>query len=178
MNKAILLDRDGVINFDSKHYIKSVSEFRFIPGSIEAIVKLNAAGYRIGVATNQSGISRGLYTEQTLYDIHQYLRVSLAQHGGTIEAIEYCPHLPIAHCACRKPETGMFDALAKKMGIELNNIYYLGDRLSDIMVAQKINAQAILIESTMTDRRGLAHYPNVPIYPSLLAFTNVLLQQC
>lgn len=178
MKKAILLDRDGVINFDSKHYIKSVSEFTFIPGSVDAIVKLTQAGYRIGVATNQSGISRGLYSEQTLLDIHDYLLDTVVQQGGKIEAIEYCPHLPIERCACRKPEAGMLYRLSEKMGIDLKDSYYLGDRISDILVAQKIQAQAVVILSKMTDRKALASFQNIPSYPSLLEFSNGLLKQC
>ena len=178
MKKAILLDRDGVINFDSKQYIKSVSEFTFIPGSVDAIVKLTQAGYRIGVATNQSGISRGLYSEQTLLDIHRYLLDTVEQQGGHIEAIEYCPHLPIERCSCRKPEAGMLYRLSEKMGIDLKDSYYLGDRISDILVAQKIQAQAVVILSKMTDRKALASFQNIPSYPSLLAFSNELLEQC
>jgi len=178
MSRIIVLDRDGVINYDSRAYIKSVSEFKFIPGSVEAIAQLTQAGYRIGVVTNQSGISRGLYSEETLQEIHAYMTDTLQKAGGRIEAICYCPHLPIERCSCRKPQPGMFRELSQKMGLELTDFFYAGDRISDIQVAKKVGAKAVLIESSMTDKHALTRFSKILVYPSLFAFTQDLLDEC
>src|SRR3990167_9545563 len=102
----IILDRDGVINFDSEFYIKSPAEWVPIPGSLEAIAKLKQAGFKIVIATNQSGIGRGFYTHEILAEIHDKMNNLLAELGVTLDGIFYCPHHPDEHCNCRKPEPG------------------------------------------------------------------------
>ncbi|KTD16686.1 D-glycero-beta-D-manno-heptose 1,7-bisphosphate 7-phosphatase [Legionella jordanis] len=178
MSKIILLDRDGVINRDSIHYIKSVDEFIFLPGSIEAIVRLNRAGYRIGVATNQSGVSRGLYNEQGLAAIHNKLLSDVREAGGEIEAIEYCTHLPEAGCCCRKPQPGMLKALATRLNCSsLDNVPFVGDRVSDIQAAFAAGATPMIVLSQMTDRIGLQDYPSVPVFNSLSECVDYLLAE-
>lgn len=176
MTKIILLDRDGVINSDSLDYIKGVSEFILLPESIEAIVKLSAAGYKIGIATNQSGVSRGLYTEQELQAIHQKMLAAVQEAGGSIDAIEYCIHLPREHCSCRKPQPGMLLALAKRFNCSLTGVPFVGDRVSDIQAALAAGASPVLVLSTMTDREELKAYPNVPVFESLSQYVNQLLK--
>ena len=105
--KLIILDRDGVINYDSDQYIKSPDEWRPIPGSLEAIARLNHAGFRVVVATNQSGLGRGLFDTTTLISIHEKLHKALAQVGGRIDAVFFCPHAADSDCECRKPKPGM-----------------------------------------------------------------------
>lgn len=175
MNRIILLDRDGVINRDSFQYIKNVDEFIFIPGSIEAIGRLTQAGYRVGVATNQSGVSRGLYTEQILSDIHQKMIDEITKLGGVIEAIEYCIHLPQENCDCRKPQPQMLYNLAKKMTISLKGVPFVGDRVSDVEVALKVGATPIVVLSPMANRDAFSIYPNIPIYSSLGEYVDELL---
>jgi D-glycero-D-manno-heptose 1,7-bisphosphate phosphatase len=175
MDKVILLDRDGVINYDSLNYIKNEKEFIVIPESIEAIARLTKAGYKIGVATNQSGVSRGLYSEEALRAIHQKMLQSVHDVGGEIDAIEYCIHLPEQGCFCRKPKPGMLYALATKLHCSLINVPFVGDRVSDIQVAQAVGAVPVIILSSMTDRLTLELYPHVPVYASLAAFVDVLL---
>jgi D-glycero-D-manno-heptose 1,7-bisphosphate phosphatase len=177
MTRLILLDRDGVINQDSLHYIKSVDEFILIPGSVEAIARLTAAGYKIGVATNQSGVSRGLYTEETLQIMHNKMIQAVQSAGGQIDAIEYCIHLPEEGCPCRKPQTGMLIALAKKLNFPLNQVPFVGDRVSDIQAALAVGANPVMVLSTMTDRSGLQAYPQVPVYQSLAEYVDQLLQK-
>lgn len=167
MNKIIILDRDGVINQDSFNYIKSVDEFIFLPGSVDAIVALSKAGYRIGVATNQSGVSRGYYDEQTLAAIHEKLLSVVRKAGGEIEAIKYCIHLPEQNCFCRKPNPGLLYALAHKFNSTLEKVPFIGDRISDIKAAESIGAQPILIFSPMTEHKLLEAYPHVPVFHSL-----------
>ena len=108
MDQWLILDRDGVINYDSDQFIKSPEEWQPLPGSFEAIARLNAAGYRIVVISNQSGLARGLFDADTLELIHQKFKRLLATHNGSIEQIYFCPHGPDDNCDCRKPLPGLF----------------------------------------------------------------------
>ena len=114
MSKWLILDRDGVINHDSDEFIKSPDEWHPLPGSLEAIAALNSAGYRTVVISNQSGLARGLFDHDTLNSIHQKLETLLAQKGGQIEHIYYCPHGPDDHCRCRKPLPGLYEQFARQ----------------------------------------------------------------
>lgn len=175
MNKIVLLDRDGVINLDSLHYIKSVDEFIPIEGSIAAIARLTQAGYRIGIATNQSGIARGYYSEEELGAIHAKMLQLVRAEGGDIEAIQYCKHMPDAGCLCRKPQPGMLLALAERMNCELTDVPFVGDRVSDIQAAEAAGAKPIMVLSLMTDRVGLQNYLHVPTFNSLAQFVDSFL---
>lgn len=175
MTSLIILDRDGVINQDSLHYIKSPDEFILIPESVDAITRLTRAGYLIAIATNQSGVSRGLYSLQTLEAIHQKLRDEVAQAGGEIAIIEYCIHLPEERCFCRKPNPGMLYAIAKKLNRSLRGVPFVGDRVSDIQAAVTAGVTPIVVLSSMTDREGLKAYPDVPVYQSLSEYVQQLL---
>ena len=117
--KLIILDRDGVINFDSDQFIKSPDEWKPIPGSLEAIARLTREGWRVVVATNQSGLARGLFEMATLNAIHAKMHKAVAQAGGRIEAVFYCPHAADMNCDCRKPKSGMFDEIAARYGSDL-----------------------------------------------------------
>lgn len=174
MNKFIILDRDGVINQDSWSYIKSPDEFIFIPGSADAIARLTKAGYRIAVATNQSGIARGYYNEEILAAIHRKMLSQIEAVGGHIEIIEFCPHMPNS-CTCRKPQPDMLLSIAKHWQHSLKNVAFVGDRISDIQVAKAVGATPVIILSNMTDRRALADYPEVPQFASLADFVDICL---
>ncbi|KTD38628.1 D,D-heptose 1,7-bisphosphate phosphatase [Legionella nautarum] len=177
MNKVVLLDRDGVINKDSLHYIKSPEEFIPIPGSIEAIARLTAAGYRIGIATNQSGVTRGYYDEAKLAAIHRKMLSLVHEAGGEIEAIEYCIHMPDEGCSCRKPQPGMLFALEERLNCSLTGVPFIGDRVSDIQAAEAAGATPMMILSPMTDRVGLQAYRHVPVFDSLAGCVDYLLTQ-
>lgn len=176
MKKVILLDRDGVINQDSFDYIKSPDEFIIIPGSMEAIARLHAAGYQLGIATNQSGVSRTYYSEQVLLSIHQKMMKAINAAGGDIAAIEYCVHLPSEDCSCRKPQPGMLIRLAERLDCDLTDVPFVGDRVSDIQAALAVGAKPVMVLSQMTDRIGLANYPQVPVYHSLAEWVDHWLQ--
>ena len=166
-SNVVLLDRDGVINQDSLQYIKSPDEFIFLPKSIEAIVRLTEAGYKIGIATNQSGIARGYYSENVLDSIHEKMLYHIQKAGGEIAAIEYCMHLPEHTCLCRKPNAGMLLALAKRLDCDLNDVPFIGDKISDIQAAVLAGAKPIMVLSQMSDKSRLQSYPDVPIFDSL-----------
>lgn len=139
MPKLIILDRDGVINKDSADYVKSAEEWEALPGSLEAITRLNSAGYKVIIATNQSGIGRGYFTMDTLAEMHAKMRLLLAEKGGIIDAIFVCPHKPEDLCNCRKPAPGMFEEIKRRYNIDQSSqIYAVGDSLRDLQAA--INA--------------------------------------
>lgn len=163
----VVLDRDGIINEDSPHYIKSVDEFIMLPGSAEAIAQLHVAGYRVGVATNQSGIARGLYDTKTLTAIHAKMQEQVRAAGGEIEEIVYCPHLPEEACSCRKPKPGLLLELAERFECVPEDMIFIGDKLTDIQAAEAVGARAMLILSSMTDKQTTQMYPDVPTYHSL-----------
>ena len=143
--KLVILDRDGVINFDSDQYIKSPSEWRPIPGSIEAIARLNQNGYRIAVATNQSGIGRGLFDMATLNAMNDKMMELVFRQGGRIDALFFCPHTAAEDCNCRKPRTGMLEEIAARFHTELKGVPSVGDSLKDLQAAETVGAQPILV---------------------------------
>jgi D-glycero-D-manno-heptose 1,7-bisphosphate phosphatase len=143
--KLIILDRDGVINHDSPSYIKSPDEWKPIPGSLEAIALLNQAGYRVLVATNQSGVGRGLFDMATLNAIHDKMHRALALAGGRIDGIFYCPHAQDAGCSCRKPKPGLLEEIARRFGVSLDGVPAIGDSLRDLQAAVAVGAQPILV---------------------------------
>ena len=143
--KLILLDRDGVINHDSDQYIKSPAEWRPIAGSIEAIARLHQGGYRIAVATNQSGIGRGLFDMATLNAINDKMMEMVFRQGGRIDALFFCPHTAAEACDCRKPRTGMFEEIAARFHTELKAVPVVGDSLKDLQAAEAVGAQPILV---------------------------------
>lgn len=149
--KLIILDRDGVINHDSKNYIKSIDEWSPIDSALEAIAILTRADYSIAVASNQSGIARGLYTHEILNDIHQKMHEMVRDAGGHIDKIVYCPHHPKEACGCRKPNPGMLYEIASHYDVSLKGVPFIGDRLTDVACAKACGAQPILIHSPMTN---------------------------
>lgn len=145
--KLVILDRDGVINFDSDQYIKSAEEWRPIPGSLEAIARLNHAGYRVVVATNQSGVGRGLFEMNALNAIHEKMHKSLNALGGRLDAIFFCPHITSDNCECRKPKPGMLREIATRFNTDLAGIPVVGDSLRDLLAAVAVGAKPILVRT-------------------------------
>jgi D-glycero-D-manno-heptose 1,7-bisphosphate phosphatase len=143
--KVAILDRDGVINRDSEQFIKSPEEFHMIPGSAEAIARLNHAGYHVVVATNQSGVGRGLFDMATLNAINEKMMRLVGLSGGRIDAVFYCPCAADAHCECRKPQAGMFREIAERYGVDLTGAPSVGDSLRDLQAGAQVGAQPILV---------------------------------
>ena len=143
--KLIILDRDGVINFDSDAYIKSPDEWKPIPGSLEAIARLNQAGYHVVVATNQSGIGRGLFEMATLNTIHDKMHRALAAVGGRVDAVFFCPHAQDADCDCRKPKPGLFEEIASRLNVSMAGVPSVGDALRDLQATVAVGGRPILV---------------------------------
>lgn len=143
--KLVILDRDGVINYDSPSYIKSPDEWKPIPGSLEAIAKLNQAGYRVVIATNQSGIGRGLFEMATLNAIHDKMHRALGQVGGRIDAVFFCPHAQEANCSCRKPKPGLLEDIGHRFNADLKGVPSVGDALRDAEASAAVGARPMLV---------------------------------
>ena len=143
--KLVILDRDGVINYDSDSFIKGPAEWRPIPGSLEAIAQLNHAGFHVVLATNQSGVGRGLFEVSTLNAIHDKMHRALGQIGGRVDAIFFCPHAADAGCNCRKPRSGLFDEIAKRFNVDLKGVPAVGDALRDLQAAAAVGAAPMLV---------------------------------
>ena len=144
---AVFLDRDGVLNRDSDDFIRSVDELEVLPGAAEAVKSLNDAGLLAVVITNQSGIARGLFTEEALREIHAVLIPDVESTGGRIAGVYYCPHLPEEGCVCRKPASGMLEQAAREHGIDLARSYFVGDRPEDIACGAGVGAKTVLVLS-------------------------------
>jgi len=177
----IILDRDGTINYDSDDYIKSPQEWIPLPGSIEAIARLNRAGYKVVVATNQSGVARGYFDMDVLNRIHNKMLDAVRDHGGEIDGIFFCPHGPDDNCKCRKPKPGLFQEIEKRLNTNLAGAYAVGDSRRDIEAARAGGAIPILVRTGKGDRTLAKPEPQflegVPVFDDLGAFTDSLLSE-
>lgn len=164
LNKFIILDRDGVINHGTESYIKTPEEFHAIPGSLEAIVALNQAGFKVLIATNQSGIAKGLYSLQMLDAVHKKLCADLSALGGVIDAIFCCPHHPDENCFCRKPKPGLLYQIHEKYNLPRADTFFVGDSHVDVEAALEFGCKPMLVltgkgEKALQDYPHLAHVP-------------------
>lgn len=178
--KLIILDRDGVINHDSPDYIKSPQEWEPIPGSLEAIARLCHADYRVAVASNQSGIGRELFGLDALFAIHDKLQRMVAEFGGRIDAIAYCPHTPDDGCDCRKPEPGLLRQIGERLQYDLRGVPVVGDSLRDIQAAQAVSAIPVLVRtgngSTVEQQNRAELGKNVEVHDDLASVCDALLR--
>lgn len=145
--KLVILDRDGVINLESAEFVKSPDEWVPLPGSIAAIASLSQAGFIVAVASNQSGLARGLFDRRALRAMHRKLRRLVSSAGGRIDRIEVCPHGPDDRCSCRKPEPGLLFRLARRFDVELAGTPVVGDSLRDLEAASRAGARPILVRT-------------------------------
>lgn len=173
----VIVDRDGVVNEDSAEYVKSVAEWRPIPGSLEAIAALHEAGFDVVVLTNQSGVGRGLFTEAGLEAIHAHMTAEVERAGGRLAGVYYCPHLPTAGCDCRKPRVGLLRTLERERGAPLADVPFVGDRTSDLDAAAAVGARAMLVRtgSGAATERALGAR-RVEVFDDLAAAARAILQ--
>jgi len=179
MAGLVILDRDGVVNEDSDAYIKSPAEWVPVPGSPEAIARLTRAGWRVVVATNQSGIARGLFDLETLHRIHARMHRVVAEAGGRIEAVFFCPHGPADRCRCRKPAPGLFEEIAARLGTTLEGVPAIGDSARDLEAARAAGARPVLVRTGKGRRTEAAGGPaleGVPVFDDLAAAVDALLE--
>ena len=169
MKGIVFIDRDGVICENRHDYVKSWSEFVFLPNALEALAKLTKDGYKIIIVTNQSAVGRGLMDLETLHDIHARMATIIEQHGGRVTRIFYCPHHPDEQCQCRKPQPGMFLAAARELGVELNQAYMIGDACTDIQAGQTVGCRSFLVltgrglsQLSLTMHRAKTNFHVVP----------------
>lgn len=176
--KLIILDRDGVINEDSDAFIKGPEEWHAIPGSLEAIARLNHAGFVPIIISNQSGLARGLFTLDDLNAIHSRMRNELAPYGGHVEAILFCPHGPAEGCVCRKPKPGLFQVARERFCQDLTEVVAIGDSIRDIQAARAAGARPVLVRTGKGMHTLRAHAPELgktPIYDNLAQTVESLL---
>ena len=178
--KLVILDRDGTINRASEEFVKSPDEWHPLPGALEAISRLNHAGFHVVLATNQSGLGRGLFDMAALNAVHTHMVKTLAVAGGRIDAIFYCPHAPDEGCSCRKPLPGLLEQVAERYGIALAGVPYVGDSLRDMQAADAAGCAPHLV---LTGRHGThaeealpaVFPPQTRVHADLSAFVDHLL---
>jgi D-glycero-D-manno-heptose 1,7-bisphosphate phosphatase len=180
--KLVILDRDGTINEDSDEYVKSPSEWQPLPGALEAIARLNHAGWHVVVATNQSGLGRGLFDVASLNAMHAKMHTMLAAVGGRVDAIFYCPHAPDEGCRCRKPEPGLFEQIGERYGIDLGGVPVVGDTPRDLVAAVTAGCQPHLVltgkAAALRNRPLPDGYPaDTVVHQDLAAFAEYLVFQ-
>ncbi len=178
--KLVILDRDGTINRASDEFVKSPEEWHPLPGALEAISRLNHAGFHVVLATNQSGLGRGLFDMAALNAVHTHMLKSLAAVGGRIDAIFYCPHAPDEGCACRKPAAGLLQQIEERYGVSLKGVPYVGDSLRDMQAAQTAQcAPHLVLTGRHADVQGQSLPPGFPVsthvHADLAAFVDHLL---
>ncbi|MEO7009258.1 MAG: D-glycero-beta-D-manno-heptose 1,7-bisphosphate 7-phosphatase [Caldimonas sp.] len=181
--KLIVLDRDGTINEDRDDYVKSPDEWVPIPGALEAIARLNHAGWHVVVATNQSGLARGLFDTAMLNEVHIKMNQALARVGGRIDAVFFCPHGPSEGCRCRKPLPGLFELIGERYGIEMAGVPLVGDKLSDLQAGAAVGCACHLVRTGKGAHLSDAqiaelqlHIPGTQVHADLAAFAEHLIQ--
>jgi D-glycero-D-manno-heptose 1,7-bisphosphate phosphatase len=177
----IILDRDGTINEDREDYVKSPDEWVPLPGALEAIARLNHAGWRTVVASNQAGLGRGLFDMAALNAIHAKMNAMLAKVGGRIDAVFFCPHTPEEPCDCRKPMPGLFQQIGERFAVDLTTVPVVGDSLRDLQAGASVGCPAHLVRTgkgSLTEGGGqLQQIPGVQVHDDLVAFAEFLIQQ-
>ncbi|WP_418318592.1 D-glycero-beta-D-manno-heptose 1,7-bisphosphate 7-phosphatase [Piscinibacter sakaiensis] len=182
--KLIIFDRDGTLNEDRDDYVTTVDEWTPIPGALEAVAALTQAGWRAVVATNQSGLGRGLFDMATLNSMHLKMNQKLAECGGRIDAVFFCPHVPGDECDCRKPMPGLFKLIGERYAVDLKQVPAVGDSLRDLQAAQSAGCEPHLV---LTGKSGnlddaqlaaiLAQVPQTKVHKDLTAFADFLIRR-
>ncbi len=178
--KLVILDRDGTINSDSDEFVKSPEEWQPLPGALEAIARLNHAGWHVVVASNQSGLGRGLFDMASLNAMHAKMQKLLAAQGGRIDAVFYCPHAADDHCQCRKPLPGLFEQIAERYNVDLKDMPVVGDSLRDLQAGVAVGCEPhLVLTGKAAQFRGRELPPDFPqgtlAHQDLMAFADFIL---
>jgi D-glycero-D-manno-heptose 1,7-bisphosphate phosphatase len=182
MIKLVILDRDGTINADSEDFIKSPQEWEPLPGALEAIARMNHAGWHVAIASNQSGLGRGLFDVGSLNAMHAKMHKLLSAHGGRVDAIFYCPHTPDDNCSCRKPLPGLFEQIGERFGVDLKGTPVVGDGLRDLQAAAAVGGEPhLVLTGKGAEFRGRAlpdtFPPGTRVHEDLAAFAEWLVNR-
>jgi D-glycero-D-manno-heptose 1,7-bisphosphate phosphatase len=180
--KLCILDRDGTINEDSEEFVKSPAEWQPLPGALEAIARINHAGWHVVVVTNQSGLGRGLFDVSSLNAMHAKMHDMLAAVGGRIDAIFYCPHTPEDNCNCRKPKSGLYEQIAERYGLDLRGMPTVGDSVRDLVAGTAVGCVPHLV---LTGKAAIHRGQELPagfpegtlVHEDLAAFAQHLVSQ-
>ncbi len=182
--KLVILDRDGTINEDRDDFVKSADEWVPLPGALEAIARLNQAGWHAVVASNQSGIGRGLFDMTALNAMHVKMNQMLHKVGGRIDAVFFCPHTPLDACRCRKPLPGLFEQIGERYGVDLSDVPVVGDSLRDLQAGVAAGCRPHFVRSGKGGRMGeeaiaqlLDLLPGMQVHVDLAAFAEALIQR-
>jgi len=173
--KLVILDRDGTINYDRDDYVKSPEEWQPLPGAIEAIARLNHSGWHVVIASNQSGLGRGLFDVGTLNQMHEKMNKMLAAQGGRVDAIFYCPHTPEDRCQCRKPLGGLFQQIGERYAMDLKGVPAIGDSLRDLQACIELGCEPHLV---LTGKGEQFRYVDLPNNFPLNTVTHADLSAC
>lgn len=178
--KAVLLDRDGVINFDSPDYVLTPEQWEAIPGSLEAIARLTKAGISVAICSNQSGLGRGMMNEKLFHAIHAKMLLAIEEAGGMLTHAAYCPHSPEDKCTCRKPLPGLIREALKALGVTPEDAIMIGDSTRDIAAAHAAGVNSILVQTgygnaTAILQKSLVINPNIKAYPDLATAIDAIL---
>ncbi|OIQ00846.1 MAG: histidinol phosphate phosphatase [Zetaproteobacteria bacterium CG2_30_46_52] len=178
--KLVLLDRDGVINFDSPDYILSPDQWQPIPGSLEAIALLKDAGLFVAICSNQSGLGRGMMSQDMFEAIQNKMVAATQTAGGSFDVISYCPHNPEAGCDCRKPKAGLLLQVLRELGVNPDEAVMVGDSLRDVQAAIAAGVSAVLVSSGYGDAQSIwqkaqALQPGIKMYDNLASYVETLL---
>lgn len=177
--KLVILDRDGVINYESDAYIKSPEEWLPIPGSLDAIARLHRGGFVVVVATNQAGVGRNLFDLAVLDAIHRKMQSAVERAGGKLDGVFVCPHAPWDHCECRKPKPGLLRQIAERFRVSLRGVPVIGDSLKDIQAAERVGARPILVRTGCGEKtwQSLEDKGRVEVFTDLAAAASHLLKE-
>ncbi len=182
--KFIIFDRDGTLNHDRDDYVTTAEEWVPIDGALEAVAALTQGGWHAVVATNQSGLGRGLFDMATLNQMHLKLNQKLAEKGGRIDAIFFCPHVPSDECDCRKPMPGLLLQIGERYSIDLKNVASVGDSLRDLQAAQAAGCEPHLVRTGKAAKLNeeqlaamLAQVPGTTVHKDLTAFAEFILRR-
>ena len=180
--KLVVLDRDGTLNEDPEDFLHGPGDWKPLPGAIEAVARLNHAGWRVVIASNQSGLGRGLFDVATLNDIHARMHKELALAGARIEAVFFCPHAPEDHCDCRKPAPGLFLQIARRFGVPPGQMVAVGDSVRDAQAASAAGCEPHLVLTGQSARHRDGTVPaglpgGVDLHTDLAAFADALINR-